>query len=634
MNQTSRILEEVKKAVCGKDRVLVWVLTVLLARGHVLLEDIPGVGKTTMALAFSRALGLDYGRVQFTPDVLPSDITGYSVYQKESGKLVYQPGAVLCNLFLADELNRATSRTQSALLEAMEEGQVTVDGVSHPIPQPFIVFATQNPTGAAGTQLLPDSQMDRFTVRLSIGYPEPADECSMVLARQGVNPLQTVEQVLSRQELVAMQDEAAAVYIKKELVEYIVALIGATRGHPLILRGASPRATLSLTAMAKAVAYVQRRDYVVPKDIQVTFPQVIAHRLLLAPEADARQIGPEQILAEILRQVPAPRLWAMARNRIFYGLFLLAAVVFHSFYTGWFSFFLLLFSVLLPVFSLLVSLPAMLRAAYTPQLPLRCFCGQDAQFALQPSSASRLPVSCCRLHLLVCDAVGGTQQAEWLTLAGTLRFSLRVDTRHAGQQTFRVDRARVYDALGLVGLPLQLPTACSIAVEPEPLEPAELPNLSQFQYRSYHPKPGGGFSEIHDLREYRPGDSLHEIHWKLSAKTDKLIVREAEEPNRGLIVLSFDFSGSRTQLDSTLRQLLWLSGWLTDREVVHQIDWLDPDTLEPQTKQIRAPQDLQELLRALLQTHLTGDTPTIAQRLYPNADWRYHIQPAAQEVSV
>ena len=297
----------------------------------------------------------------------------------------------------------------------------------------------------------------------------------------------------------------------------------------------------------------------------------------------------------------------MARNRIFYGLFLLAAVVFHSFYTGWFSFFLLLFSVLLPVFSLLVSLPAMLRAAYTPRLPLRCFCGQDTQFTLQPSSAARLPVSCCRLHLLVCDAVGGTQQAEWLTLAGTLRFSLRVDTRHAGQQTFRVDRAR---------------------------EPAELPNLSQFQYRSYHPKPGGGFSEIHDLREYRPGDSLHEIHWKLSAKTDKLIVREAEEPNRGLIVLSFDFSGSRTQLDSTLRQLLWLSGWLTDREVVHQIDWLDPDTLEPQTKQIRAPQDLQELLRALLQTHLTGDTPTIAQRLYPNADWRYHIQPAAQEVSV
>ena len=308
MNQTNRILEEVKKAVCGKDRVLVWVLTTLLARGHVLLEDIPGVGKTTMALAFSRALGLEYGRVQFTPDVLPSDITGYSVYQKETGRMVYQPGAVLCNLFLADELNRATSRTQSALLEAMEEGQVTVDGVSHPIPQPFIVFATQNPTGAAGTQLLPDSQMDRFTVRLSIGYPEPADERNMVLARQGADPLQTIEQVLSREALVAMQNEAASVYMKPELVDYAVSLIGATRSHPLILRGASPRATLSLTAMAKAVAYVQRRDYVVPKDLQVTFPQAIAHRLLLAPEADARQITAERILQDILAQTPAPRL--------------------------------------------------------------------------------------------------------------------------------------------------------------------------------------------------------------------------------------------------------------------------------------------------------------------------------------
>ena len=195
MNQISQIISEVKKAVVGKDRVLIWVMTVILARGHILLEDIPGVGKTTMALAFSRALGLDYGRVQFTPDVLPSDITGYSIYNKDTGEMRYQPGAILCNLFLADELNRATSRTQSALLEAMEEGQVTVDGISHRIPQPFCVFATQNPTGASGTQLLPDSQMDRFTVRMSIGYPAPADERNMVLNRQGSNPLGQVRQV-------------------------------------------------------------------------------------------------------------------------------------------------------------------------------------------------------------------------------------------------------------------------------------------------------------------------------------------------------------------------------------------------------------------------------------------------------
>lgn len=307
MNQISQILGEVKKAVVGKDRVLVWVMTVILARGHILLEDIPGVGKTTMALAFAKTLGLEYGRVQFTPDVLPSDITGYSIYNKETGAMRYQPGAIVCNIFLADELNRATSRTQSALLEAMEEGQVTVDGVSHRIPQPFIVFATQNPTGASGTQLLPDSQMDRFTVRMSIGYPEPEDERNMVLRRQGGNPLALIRPVVTREQLAAMQDEAAAVYMKAELIDYAVSLFGATRAHPLILRGASPRATLSVTAMAKSVAYVQGRDYVVPKDVQTVFVSTVAHRLLMSPEAEAKAITPETVLEEILKRTPTPR---------------------------------------------------------------------------------------------------------------------------------------------------------------------------------------------------------------------------------------------------------------------------------------------------------------------------------------
>ena len=308
MNQASRVISEVKKAVSGKDSVLIWVMTVILARGHILLEDMPGVGKTTMALAFSRALGLSYGRVQFTPDVLPSDITGYSIYNKDTGEMRYQPGAILCNLFLADELNRATSRTQSALLEAMEEGQVTVDGVSHRIPQPFVVFATQNPTGASGTQLLPDSQMDRFTVRMSIGYPQPKDEREMVLNRQKRNPLDTVGQVLTREQLISMQDEAAAVYMKNEIVDYIVALVGATRTDPMILRGASPRATLSLASMAKAVAYIQGRDYVVPKDVQAVFVNTVSHRLLLAPEAEARGVDAAQLLEQILKNTPAPRI--------------------------------------------------------------------------------------------------------------------------------------------------------------------------------------------------------------------------------------------------------------------------------------------------------------------------------------
>lgn len=308
MSNPNQIINEVKKAVSGKDRVLVWTLTAILARGHILLEDIPGVGKTTMALAFSRALGLNYGRVQFTPDVLPSDITGYSIYDKNSGVMTYQPGAILCNMFLADELNRATSRTQSALLEAMEEGQVTVDGVSHKIPSPFTVIATQNPTGASGTQLLPDSQMDRFTIRLSVGYPAPKDERAMVLNRQGGNPLNTVTQVTTAAELAAMQDEAAAVYISEEIVDYIVSLIGATREHRLIARGASPRATLSVTAMAKAVAYVKGRDYVVPSDVTAVFRDTVEHRLLLEAECEARGISGRSLLEEIMKSVKAPRI--------------------------------------------------------------------------------------------------------------------------------------------------------------------------------------------------------------------------------------------------------------------------------------------------------------------------------------
>lgn len=308
MNQASQILSEVKKAVRGKDRVLIWVLTVILARGHILLEDIPGVGKTTMALAFSRALGLDYGRVQFTPDVLPSDITGYSMLDKQTGAMRYQPGAILCNLFLADELNRATSRTQSALLEAMEEGQVTVDGVSHKIPEPFCVFATQNPTGASGTQLLPDSQMDRFTVRLSIGYPAPADERDILLSRQKGNPLTLVQQVVTREELLSMQQQASEVYLKPELADYIVSLVGKTRSDARIARGASPRATLSLSAMAKSVAYVQGRDYVLPKDIQAVFVSTCAHRLLLTAESDAKGLTAEMLLDELIKSTPAPRI--------------------------------------------------------------------------------------------------------------------------------------------------------------------------------------------------------------------------------------------------------------------------------------------------------------------------------------
>ena len=303
-----QIMNQVRKVVVGKDKVLLWVLAALLAKGHIMLEDVPGVGKTTMALAYSKVLNLEYSRVQFTPDVLPSDVTGYSIPDQRTGEMVYQKGAVICNLFLADELNRATSRTQSALLEAMEEGQVTVDGISHPLPKPFVVIATQNPTGAAGTQLRPDSQMDRFTVRLSLGYPSPKDEIAMVLNRQEGNPLHKLSALMTRDNLVAMQNEVENTYIKDSVVKYVVDLIVATRNNEDILRGASPRATLAVTSMAKAVAQLRGRDYVLPSDVREVFTWTIAHRLILSPKAEGQGKTAEQILTEIISQVPAPRM--------------------------------------------------------------------------------------------------------------------------------------------------------------------------------------------------------------------------------------------------------------------------------------------------------------------------------------
>jgi len=306
---TQQILNQVRQVVVGKDDVLQWVLAAILAKGHILLEDVPGVGKTTMALSFSKVLSLDYSRVQFTPDVLPSDITGYSIPDQRTGEIAYQKGAILCNLFLADELNRATSRTQSALLEAMEEGQVTVDGISHMLPNPFVVIATQNPAGAAGTQLLPDSQIDRFIVRLSLGYPAPKEEVAMVMDRQAGNPLHKLTALLTKEALTAMQDEVESTYIKDSVVKYIVDLIVATRNNENIFRGASPRATLAVTSMAKAMAQIRGRDYVLPSDVQDVFVKTVAHRLLLSPKAEGRKLSAEQVLTEIIKQVPAPKMY-------------------------------------------------------------------------------------------------------------------------------------------------------------------------------------------------------------------------------------------------------------------------------------------------------------------------------------
>ncbi len=305
---SAQVVGEVKKAVVGKDNAVVKVLLAILARGHVLLEDIPGVGKTTMAIAFSQALGLRYNRVQFTPDVMPSDLTGFSLYNKATGQMEYQPGALLCNLFLADELNRATSRTQSALLEAMEEGRVTVDGVSRPVPDPFLVIATQNPAGASGTQLLPDSQLDRFALRLSMGYPAPADELELLQRKLRGGAMGAVGQVADRAQLAAMRDEVDRVFVDDEILQYILHLVIATRNNPGLAQGASPRAAISVAALCRAVAFLRGRDYVVPEDVRFIWVDAIAHRLVLPAGAAGSTQRAVELAGEILNAVRPPQL--------------------------------------------------------------------------------------------------------------------------------------------------------------------------------------------------------------------------------------------------------------------------------------------------------------------------------------
>jgi MoxR-like ATPase len=305
MNQTESLVTEIQKVIVGKEEVIQNVLMAILARGHILLEDIPGVGKTTLALAFSRVLGMDYKRIQFTPDVIPSDVVGFTVYDKKADSFIYKPGAVMCNLLLADEINRTSSKTQAALLEVMEEGSVTVDGKTYPVPQPFAVLSTQNPFGSAGTQMLPQSQLDRFMVKLSMGYPDFDSQVNILRDRQNEQPLDSLRQVASKEDIMNMQQEVAQVTVKDNILRYITTLVENTRKHELIQLGVSPRGALAVNNMAKAAAYVSGREYVIPEDIVRIFTDVCAHRVILHPRAKVANTTAEEIMEEIVKETKA-----------------------------------------------------------------------------------------------------------------------------------------------------------------------------------------------------------------------------------------------------------------------------------------------------------------------------------------
>ncbi len=306
--ETARLVNQV---ILGKEKEIKEVMLAFLANGHILLEDIPGVGKTTLAIAFSRAMELDYKRVQFTPDVMPSDLTGFSIYSREKEKFVYQPGSVFCNLLLADEINRTSPKTQSALLEVMEERRVTVEGTTRQVPQPFLVIATQNPVGSAGTQSLPEAQMDRFMVAMTLGYPDFESELSMAMGVGKVRPVDLIRSVLNGKTLLEMQKDVDRIFVKEEINRYILELITATRRHPYLERGASPRATIALVRMAKASAWLEGRDYVTPADVKSQFPYVTAHRIHMNTAARMDGIQKDEIIEQILAQInsgPARRL--------------------------------------------------------------------------------------------------------------------------------------------------------------------------------------------------------------------------------------------------------------------------------------------------------------------------------------
>lgn len=304
--KAARIIEEVKRAVIGKDECVYKVMMAMLAGGHILLEDIPGVGKTTMALAFSKACALRQNRVQFTPDVLPSDITGFSVYRKETGTFRYQEGAAMCNLLLADEINRTSPKTQSALLEVMEEGNVTVDGVTREVPKPFMVIATQNPIGSAGTQMLPESQLDRFMICMSMGYPDQENEIAILKGRGEGNPLDRIFPVIRAEELVMMQKEVEQIFIHDRIYEYLAELAAETRRHPMLELGISPRGTLALAKMARASAYLNGRTYVTPADVEGVFKDVAIHRMRLNSQARVSRVTAPYVADGILQQVKKP----------------------------------------------------------------------------------------------------------------------------------------------------------------------------------------------------------------------------------------------------------------------------------------------------------------------------------------
>lgn len=302
----NRVLENVRRVIVGKDREIRLTLLALLCEGHILIEDVPGVGKTMLARAIARSIGCTFRRIQFTPDMLPSDVTGVNIFNQKKQEFEFRPGPIMAQLVLTDEINRATPKTQSALLEAMEERQVTVDGVTYPMSRPFLVLATQNPIEYEGTFPLPEAQVDRFMLRIQLGYPTKSQEIEVLGSQTDHHPINDIDQVVSIDDLLQAQKAVREIYVDELVKEYIVSIVDATRNHPDVYLGASPRGSLALFKVSRAWAVMQGRDFVLPDDVKLLADGTLSHRLLISPSARIKNVTARQVIEDTLRQTPVP----------------------------------------------------------------------------------------------------------------------------------------------------------------------------------------------------------------------------------------------------------------------------------------------------------------------------------------
>lgn len=582
MNNAQLVIDEVKKAVKGKDDCIIKAFAAFLAGGHILLEDVPGVGKTTLAVAFSRAMALVNHRVQFTPDVLPADILGFSMYQKQTGEFVYREGAVMCNLFLADEINRTSPKTQSALLEVMEEGNVTVDGISRKVPEPFIVMATQNPKGSAGTQLLPESQLDRFMICMSMGYPSHDAEVDIAKGKSVKADEYTIKPVMNAQGLVEMQGEVEQVFIHDSIYSYIVDLVDATRTSPYIELGVSPRGTIACVRMAKAYAYLSGRSYVIPSDVVSVFADVTKHRIVLNTKARVSHVSELSVIDEILKAVKQPTTYV--KRQVIVISFLIgiitAAIVFYmSMIYG--NAALALLGCFMCVFMVLTFIALLVKAH-------RAVAAINIPIAIATQGESiRVSLSCrlkeadfdgVKYRVTVKNNLSGEKSTKWLSGGSDFLYSVNL----CGNYEFELVRIKLYDFSRLFYVTKRVKKYANVEVMPQI---DEIPVRITDRVRNFFGdsdiyddlRPGYDPSELFDVREFQNGDRLQSVHWKLSARTDELMVKENSLPKACAVAIVADLRGIKKgrQADAFMKLLVSLSFSLMDQKCSHYVAWYD-----------------------------------------------------------